>query len=703
MEGETPQSSESEVSELKRLRAEDGKDNEKIAGIFASREQKWIAEKQQLNLEIEAIVSRLRLVEAQKEEAVSDYKIKIEERDRAIEEETKKWVEMEQRLRAAEHSGEKAARDHAAELWRHKKAFAELVSSHRQLEAEMGRALRQVEAARQELEEVFQQREEAIAMVEQLSADIIMMRTDAEKKDRVLSAMLRKSEFDAAEKLSLKRELDMCKAREKEVELEDRKGPAGIHNHRIFFLDYFQDSEFVPPETGSINVATDGGEPLAPPLGRDSQELDAENVGQLRGWVRSEMEGCASVLRQRHYADIEAFAEQIRRKDEKLEAYRWRVLTAELQSERLQSQVEGLEGKLSSLREESAKLEDLLLDREEELRSLKKQISLQLQYCRKSDSNRSPAASPTDSRSLWSEVYRKGQEEPEETGAGGSTPVLKDQSRAINGVKQIEMEPQQEEKQKRGGRAEDAARTGSSTPPPFSHHYVAPDRQRWKFPSGSEIFDKIQGSGLTALGKDTSRKVDLHALGISYKIKRLKQQLLAFEQMAGVQAPLQVTCRDVDRTPDEKEQQQMGFLQVLPLLNKQARKYRSLEEKADGLCLRMQESEADGRSRGPSLESFLEEAFQLQRHIVAAGQRLLEVQSQLAGCVVDADDERFQDFKAGQFADVMKTLLRDIQRGLEVRVARIIGNLEGTLTRDGILHISRREDGSQELGAKNGA
>lgn len=113
-----------------------------------------------------------------------------------------------------------------------------------------------------------------------------------------------------------------------------------------------------------------------------------------------------------------------------------------------------------------------------------------------------------------------------------------------------------------------------------------------------------------------------------------------------------------------------------------------------------QESEAEGKSRGPSLESFLEEAFQLQRHIVAAGQRLAEVQSQLAGCVVDGHDERFQDFKPGQFADVVRTLLRDIQRGLEVRVARIIGNLEGTLARDGILHISRREDGPQELGAK---
>ncbi|CAA6665756.1 unnamed protein product [Spirodela intermedia] len=609
MEGESPQSSESEVSELKRLRAEDGKDNEKIAGIFASREQKWIAEKQQLNLEIEAIVSRLRLVEAQKEEAVSEYKIKIEERDRAIEEETKKWVEMEQRLRAAEHSGEKAARDHAAELWRHKKAFAELVSSHRQLEAEMGRALRQVEAARQELEEVFQQREEAIAMVEQLSADIIMMRTDAEKKDRVLSAMLRKSEFDAAEKLSLKGNWICARRGRRRWSSKTEKVRRGFTTTEYFFLITSKiANSFLRKQAASMWPQTAANHSHLPSVGtartRIPFDADAENVGQLRGWDRSEMEGCASVLRQRYSADIEAFAEQIRRKDEN-----WKLTGGELQS-----QVEGLEGKLSSLREESAKLEDLLLDREEELRSLKKQISLQLQYCRKSDSNRSPPLRP---------------------------PIL-----ALSGQKCTEKGKKNKKKPRQVGAP------------------LGPPRPR-----------------------------------ISYKIKRLKQQLLAFEQMAGVQAPLQVTCRDVDRKQDEKEQQQMGFLQVLPLLNKQARKYRSLEEKADAF----QESEADGRSRGPSLESFLEEAFQLQRHIVAAGQRLLEVQSQLAGCVVDADDERFQDFKARQFADVMKTLLRDIQRGLEVRVARIIGNLEGTLTRDGILHISRREDGSQELGAKNGA
>jgi hypothetical protein len=39
--------------------------------------------------------------------------------------------------------------------------------------------------------------------------------------------------------------------------------------------------------------------------------------------------------------------------------------------------------------------------------------------------------------------------------------------------------------------------------------------------------------------------------------------------------------------------------------------------------------------------------------------------------------------------EVAGALLRDVQRGLEVRIARIIGDLEGTLTFHGILCTTR--------------
>lgn len=87
------------------------------------------------------------------------------------------------------------------------------------------------------------------------------------------------------------------------------------------------------------------------------------------------------------------------------------------------------------------------------------------------------------------------------------------------------------------------------------------------------------------------------------------------------------------------------------------------------------------------LQRFLEETFQLQRFMVATGQKLMEMQTRIGssfhgGIRVD----ECVGFNIGQFADIARSLLREIQRGLEVRISRIIGDLEGTLACVGILH-----------------
>lgn len=86
------------------------------------------------------------------------------------------------------------------------------------------------------------------------------------------------------------------------------------------------------------------------------------------------------------------------------------------------------------------------------------------------------------------------------------------------------------------------------------------------------------------------------------------------------------------------------------------------------------------------LEHFLEETFQLQRYIVATGQKLIEVQTKVASGLVGALQEvdRPDCFDMKRFADNIKTLFKEVQRGLEVRIARIIGDLEGTLACDGM-------------------
>lgn len=94
------------------------------------------------------------------------------------------------------------------------------------------------------------------------------------------------------------------------------------------------------------------------------------------------------------------------------------------------------------------------------------------------------------------------------------------------------------------------------------------------------------------------------------------------------------------------------------------------------------------KEQSETLERFLEETFQLQRYIVATGQKLMEMQSRLAGASLNGDARLDESvgFNVGLFADIVRTLFREVQRGLEVRIARIIGDLEGTLACDGILH-----------------
>ncbi|KAJ6687501.1 RIBONUCLEASE P PROTEIN SUBUNIT P38-LIKE PROTEIN [Salix koriyanagi] len=100
-----------------------------------------------------------------------------------------------------------------------------------------------------------------------------------------------------------------------------------------------------------------------------SPEGNDELVGQ--DWVCSEAEKYAAANEKRHHLEIDAFAEQMRLKDEKLEAFRWRMLSMEIESKRLQSHIEGLNQDVSQIRHENMKLEALLLERQKELTGLK--------------------------------------------------------------------------------------------------------------------------------------------------------------------------------------------------------------------------------------------------------------------------------------------------------------------------------------------
>lgn len=99
------------------------------------------------------------------------------------------------------------------------------------------------------------------------------------------------------------------------------------------------------------------------------------------------------------------------------------------------------------------------------------------------------------------------------------------------------------------------------------------------------------------------------------------------------------------------------------------------------------------RNRGETktLERFLDETFQLQRYMVATGQKLMEIQSKVAAWFDGATEEIETplSFDMKRFSDSLRTLFQEIQRGIEVRISRIIGDLEGPLASDGIKHLRR--------------
>lgn len=97
------------------------------------------------------------------------------------------------------------------------------------------------------------------------------------------------------------------------------------------------------------------------------------------------------------------------------------------------------------------------------------------------------------------------------------------------------------------------------------------------------------------------------------------------------------------------------------------------------------------KDKTKTLEHFLEETFQLQRFIVATGQKLMEIQSKItSGFVVAVGElDKSAGFDMNRFADSIKTLFQETQRGLEVRIARIIGDLEGTMACDGMIRLRR--------------
>ncbi|XP_041998058.1 uncharacterized protein LOC121747951 isoform X1 [Salvia splendens] len=543
------------------------------------------------------------------------------------------------------------------------------------------------------------------------------MRKDLDQKDQILSAMLRKSKVDMTELL---KEVKSSKAKRQQSDQEAarRKAISESKHDRQLLRNILSKNVSVKSDIfsggkcGHLKVMasldagnhraseTDYGEfeqpeaikPINDPYltARTDEPQSLADVERLENWANLETVKYEFALQQRHNLEIDAFVDQLRLKDERLEVFRWRLLSMEMEAKRLQSHIEGIDHEITQLRKENMRLEALLLDRETKLHALKEQLLMQFNppNLQKLNFESSLHEAAMNHDTVWSRVKvikmkpGQGRQEMKVTAEEIPQEVENEKVHEIKVDEQLKdivatlKHPHKEIKD---------AKVASLDPNHVRQGRSGPD-------------DAANVETTTTLGQGSSKKknstleLDIHALGVSYKIKRLKQQFLMLERLMGKQENSKNNNADVAAK---------GLYALTSLLNKQVDRYQSLQGKIDDLCQRMDEKNLNLSCRGSSiartgnetkrLEHFLEETFQLQRHIVATGQKLVEVQAKIATGFLDFAEkiDQPESFDMKRFADSIVTLFREVQRGLEVRISRIIGDLEGTLACDGIIHVKK--------------
>lgn len=206
-------------------------------------------------------------------------------------------------------------------------------------------------------------------------------------------------------------------------------------------------------------------------------------------------------------------------------------------------------------------------------------------------------------------------------------------------------------------------------------------------------------------GRYSSTKKDAEALAISSDVKKLEQQLLQLEKISKAEVSKRICLKDETSimdltTENENDYDQVksksASLSAIQLLKKQFKRYQALIGKIDDLCTRIHEKDpahtntgSRSREQIAAQELFLIETFQLQHYLAATGQKLVAIQSDIAHkfCAMDNEIVLTANFNMMQSVESIKSHLKEMQRSLEKRLARIIGDLEGTLARDGILHV----------------
>ncbi|KAI3694303.1 hypothetical protein L1987_77267 [Smallanthus sonchifolius] len=172
--------------------------------------------------------------------------------------------------------------------------------------------------------------------------------------------------------------------------------------------------------------------------------------------------------------------------------------------------------------------------------------------------------------------------------------------------------------------------------------------------------------------RESPWKVDGDSSGVSAKLKLLEQELQNLENIG---------ANDLSKVPS--------------LMKKQAKRYQALAGKIDDLCRRMQENDPCEPNAGLEFRTqrqteFLLEALRLQQRASETGQKLMALQTE-TGTVCNYGNDLVEGrarFSTSLSLSSIRNNFRDIQRNLEIWLARIIGDVEGILARDGASHVN---------------
>lgn len=322
-----------------------------------------------------------------------------------------------------------------------------------------------------------------------------------------------------------------------------------------------------------------------------------------------ETEKYVAILEQKHFTEIEAFTEQMRLKDEKLEAFRWRLLSKDMESKRLQSQIEAHEENAKRL--------------EEEIKSLKEQFGFFIHHSQRNSLNHSAASSTREAQAkidseheaeaadsarnsynvTENEILREATDRTsvdttehyrDQIVNDVATVYLTDSSPSTDSFVDSSIVGRNETSHEKAKSVDSYDEqqsiiliTNSPTQEIEEEKEVPIDSPH--APTSIDNSTKEATVAQSITRKETWWKMDIHALGVSYKIKRLKQQLLVLEKLAGMK---QIMVDDACDNPkakkaDSNKQPLKGIVLVIHLLNKQVKRFQSLEDKADDLCRRM--------------------------------------------------------------------------------------------------------------------